>query len=295
MENIRQPILVFGATGRQGGAVANALLKAKFPVRAFVRDPARIEATALGAAGAELVSGSFEDTCTLRSAMKGAYGVFSVLPGNLPHHDEVRIGCAIADLAVEGGVAHFVYSSGASVGEELTGVPRFDAKPRIEAHVRKLRLTATIVRPMIFMEMLMRPGNGLDEGRYAFFLGPDQAMQLIAVEDIGKFVAAIFADKAQFAGKTIKIASDTVTGRDLEALLSEAVGHPIAYQRFTEEFLAANPDLHHMSKSIEQGPLGDHVDLEVMRQINPEIASLRSWLAGSGRTALDQALGRSQG
>lgn len=292
MTDGKLPILVFGATGRQGGAAARALLRANWPVRALVRDIAAPKAIALGDAGVELVRGSFEDIEALRIAMKGVYGVFSVLPGNLAQEEEVRAGTAVADLAVESGVTHFVYSSGASAGETLTGVARFDAKPRIEAHIRGLPIAATIVRPMIFMEMLVRPGFGLDEGRYTFFLRPDQAMQLIAVDDIGKFVAAVFADRTRFAGETLKIAGDSVTGNELEAIFTQAAGRPIAYARFSEKVLAANPDLGHMAASLDAGPLADHVDLNVMRGINPEILSFRCWLAGNGREAFEETLGR---
>jgi uncharacterized protein YbjT (DUF2867 family) len=241
------------------------------------------------------VRGSFADIDVIRASMKDVYGVFSVVPsssgGAVTDEEEVRFGTAIADLAAESGIAHLVYSSGAGVGEKPTGVARFDTKARIEAHIRELPVAATIVRPVIFMEMLVRPGFGLDEGRFAFFLRPDQSMQLIAVDDIGKFVAAIFADKMRFNGETLKIASDTVTGRELEAIFTEAAGRPIAYARFPDEVLAANPDLRRLAASLDEGPLADHVDLNVMREINPEILSFRSWLAGSGRKALDEALG----
>lgn len=285
-----RPILIFGATGQQGGSVARALLRARWPVRALVRDPTAQKSIALRDAGVELVRGSFADTDAIRAAMKDMHGVFSVLPGNLGE-DEARFGCAIADMAAESGVAHVVYSSGASVGEKPTGVARFDAKPRIEAHIRSSTSTATIVRPMIFMEMLVKPGYGLDEGRYTFFLGPNQPMQLVAVDDIGKFVAAIFADRMRFGNRTLKLASDTVTGRELEDIFTEAVGRPIAYARFTHEVLATNPELAHMSVSLSDGPLSEHVDLNIMREINPEMISFRSWLAGSGRKALDKVLG----
>ena len=165
MTNSKHPILVFGATGRQGGSVAKALLKAGWPVRALVPDSTKAASLQLRNSGVELVQGSFEETKVVRTAMKDAYGVFSVLPASLAAEDEVRHGISIADIAAETGVNHFVYSSGASVGNELTGVPRFDAKPRIEAHIRQLDMTTTIIRPMIFMEMLVRPGFGLDEGR----------------------------------------------------------------------------------------------------------------------------------
>lgn len=290
MLNNRQPILVFGATGRQGGSVARALLDAKWPVRALVRDPSAPKAIAHGEAGVEIFQGSLADTNVIRTAMEGVYGVFSVLPGNLSSEDEVRFGCMIADLAAKSSVTHFVYSSGASVGNELTGIPRFDAKPRIEDHIRKSPLIATIVRPMIFMDMLITAKYGLNEGRYTFFLRPDQSMQLVAAEDIGKFVEAIFANKSRFEGVTLKLASDTVTGNEIRNSLTEAAGRTITYTQFDEEFLSANPDLNHMSKSLENGPLADHVDLMVMRDINPGISSFRSWLAGSGREALDKAL-----
>lgn len=293
MDGSRSAILVFGATGRQGGSVARALLRAGRPVRALVRDADAPAARALRKAGVDLRQGSFADADALRRAMRGAHGVFSVLPGDLPDGEEVRVGCMIGDVAAEGGVAHLVYSSGASVGNEPTGVPRFDAKPAIEAHIRSLPVAATIVRPMIFMDMLLRPGHGLDQGRYTFFLKPDQAMQLVAVDDVGSFVAAIFTEAARFAGRTVTLASDTVTGRDLQAILSEAAGQSIRYERFPAATLAAHPDLAHMSRSLEDGPLADHVDLAAMRAINPNLTSFRAWIDASGRETLRDRLAAS--
>lgn len=290
MANSKHPILVFGATGRQGGSVAKILLKAGWSVRALVLDSTKAASLQLRNAGVELVQGSFEETNLIRTAMKDAYGVFSVLPANLAAEDEIRHGISIADIAAETGINHFVYSSGASVGNELTGVPRFDAKPRIEAHVRELAMTTTIIRPMIFMEMLVRPGFGLDEGRLVSLIRPEHSIQLTAVEDIGKFVAAVFADRPRFGGRTLKIASDRLTGRELEAAFSEAAGSPISYERFPDDVLAANADLAHMAKSLEDGPLAERVDLEVMREINPDLFTFRSWLAGNGRKSLYEAL-----
>jgi uncharacterized protein YbjT (DUF2867 family) len=291
--NSKHPILVFGATGRQGGSVAKALLKVGWPVRALVLDSTKTASLQLRNAGVELVQGSFEDTKVIRTAMKDAYGVFSVLPANLAAEDEVRHGISIADIAAETGIDHFVYSSGASVGNELTGVPRFDAKPRIEAHIRQLDMTTTIIRPMIFMEMLVRPGFGLDEGRLVSLIRSDHFIQLTAVEDIGRFVAAVLADKSRFGGATLKIASDRLTGPELAAALSEAAGRSIAYERFPDDVLAANADLAHMAESLVDGPLAELVDLKVMREINPNLLTFRSWLAGNGRKSLDAALSAS--
>ena len=167
----------------------------------------------------------------------------------------------------------------------------FDSKARVEAHIRTLPITATIVRPATFMDMLVMSGFGLDEGRFTFFVKPDQAIQLLAVEDIGKFVAAIFADPARFGGQTFEIASDVVTGRDLEALFTAAAGHPITYARFSDDVLAANPFLGKLTTLLDEGRVAGHADLGALRAVNPEMQSFRSWLGGSGRKRFEKALG----
>lgn len=289
------PVLVFGATGQQGGSVARALLRAGRPVRAFVRNPAAPQAVALREAGAELAQGSFDDAESVRAATRGAYGVFSVQPsspgGTVTDDDEVRYGLTVASLAADAGVRHLVYSSGAAVGEVPTGMGHFDTKARIEAHVRALPVAWTIVRPVAFMEMLMMPGFGLDEDRFTFFVRPDQSMPFIAVEDIGRIVAAVFADRQRFGGQTLTIAGDSVTGRDLEALFSEAAGRPIAYSRFSDETLAANPFLAKLTALLDGKALDGHADIETLRGMNPDLLSFRAWLRTSGRGAFLKALG----
>lgn len=295
MVESKKPVLVFGATGQQGGSVTAALLHAGWPVRALVRDPSTPKAAALRGAGVDLVRGDFDNPASIRAAMQGMHGVFSVQPsspgGTVSDEDEVRFGTSIADLALENGVAHLVYSSGAAVGTEPTGMGHFDSKARIEAHIRSLPITATIIRPASFMEMLVMPGFGLEDGKFNFFLRPDQAIQLVAVEDIGKFVAAIFADKAQYGGKTLDIASDVVTGRQIETLFSEAAGHPIAYTRFDDEVLAANPFIQKLTQLVDDGTLSGKADLDACRRMVPDLRSLRAWLSETGRQAFSDALG----
>ena len=298
MSNNKRSILVFGATGQQGGSVAYALLKAGWSVRALVRDLASNKSVALRDAGVETVRGDFNDAASLRAAMDGVHGVFSVQPSSgmgaelgLSDADEERYGMLIADLAVAAGVQHLVYTSGGAVGGKLTGMGHFDSKARIEAHIRALPLTATIIRPVAFMEMLVMPGFGLDQGQFNFFAQPDAPVQLLAVEDIGKFAAAIFADVTRFGGQTLEIASGATTGRQLETLFTEMAGRRITYARLTDDVLAVNPFLRKLTDLFDQGRLSGKADLDALRLINPAMQSVPSWLAGSGRRAFDAALG----
>lgn len=295
MTDSKNPILVFGATGQQGGSVVTALLQAGWPVRALVRDPASAKAAALRAAGATLLRGGFDDTAAMRAAMQGAHAVFSVQPsspgGAITDADEIRYGIAVADLAAETGIRHLIYSSGSAVRDAPTGMAHFDTKSRIEAHIRALPIAATIVRPATFMELLVMPGFGLDQGRFTFFNHRDQPMQFLAVEDIGRFVAAILADPARFAGHTLELAGDSLTGAEMEAAFTAAAGRPIRHQRFPDDVLRANPFLAKLTALVDQGPLAGHADLAALRRLNPRMRSFQAWLAGPGRAAFQQALG----
>ena len=294
MSHSNQPIVVFGATGQQGGSVARALLNAGWPVIAVVRDPASMTSIALNDAGATLVQGSYADTDAIRTAMRGAYGVFSVQQsspsGEVSDEEEERAGIAIADLAVESGIVHLVYSSGAAVRDKPTGMSHFDTKMRIEAHIRGLPIRATIVRPVAFIDMLVMPGFGLDQGQFNFFMHPDQSIQLLAVEDIGRFVEPIFADLMRFGGQTFEIASDAVTGSELEALFSRAAGRPIVYARFNDQVLKENPFLAGLTVLMDEGVLAGQADLAMLHEINPAMLSVREWLAGAGRAPFLKAL-----
>lgn len=288
-----RPILVFGATGQQGGSVATALLRDNRSVRAFVRPSGDVPPFL---AEAQIARGEFSDDESIRAAMAGAYGVFLALPASatdaqVTDPDEVRWGRAVVDAAVEAGVSHLVYSSSNGVGAAPTGIAHYDGKALIEEHVRGAPIRATIVRPAGFMETLLMPGSGLETGRFSFFVRRDQPVQLVAVEDIGKVVAAVFANPTRFDGVTMEIASDTVTVADLERELSKAAGRPIAYSRYAPEFLRAHPLLEQMSRLLDAGPLAGAADFELLRSLVPDLTGFRRWLNGSGRDALAQAVG----
>src|ERR1035441_5506439 len=135
-------ILVTGATGQQGGAVARQLLKQpSFAVRALSRDLAKPAARALAQAGAEVIRGDLNDPASIRRALEGAYGVFSVQNFMETGFDgEINQGKHLADAAKSAGVQHFVYSSVVSA-DRRTGLPHFESKWQIEQHIAQSRLS----------------------------------------------------------------------------------------------------------------------------------------------------------
>lgn len=289
-------VLVFGATGQQGRAVTTALLAAGASVRALVRDPASDAARALASRGVTLFRGDFSDVASIRAAMAGARGVFSVQPNSgsagseVTDADEVRFGKRIADLAAENDVQHLVYTSAGIISQGRTGLGNLDCKLEIEAHVRRLDIASTIVRPATFMELLALPGMGLEQGTFSFFLRPEQVAQFVAVEDIGRVVATVFADPARFAGRTLELAGDEVSGLGLQDALSHAAGRPIVYRRFSDTVLRDNLPLRRNAALFDAGRGAGNADIPALEHEFGHLRRLPEWLAGPGRALFQSAL-----
>src|SRR5260370_34438545 len=144
MEHSEQTILVLGATGQQGGAVASYLLQDGWKVRALVRNPNSDQAQTLRQQGIELVQGDLNQPSSLQEAMKGVYGVFSVQTPAEGTAAEIRQGKAMADAALQAGVRHLVYSS-VGGAERKTGIAHFESKWPKEKNIPALGHPSTLL------------------------------------------------------------------------------------------------------------------------------------------------------
>src|SRR5215469_11146167 len=187
---------MFDATGSQGGAVARHLRRSGFTnVHALVRTADGSRARLLSEQGITLRVADLDDTESLGSALKDAYGVFSVLPLDTRGPDaEIARGRSVAEAAARADVEHFIYSSTGGANRSH-GVAHFHTKYVVEQHVHQLGLPASIVRPSLFMENFTsfeRPR--LVDGVAVFRVPahPQTPRQMIAVDDIGMVAADLF-------------------------------------------------------------------------------------------------------
>ena len=232
MNKGQDAILITGATGQQGGATARALLAEGHKVVAMTRNPSSAKAEELAALGADVIQADLNDEASLRVALKGKWGVFSVQnTWEAGVEGEEEQGKRLARLAMEAGVQHFVYASVASA-DKATGIPHFDNKYRIEETVRELGFPSyVILRPAFFMENLTSPffKPGIDEGTVAIAVLPETEIQMIAVEDIGEYGKLAFEQHEQLNGQAIDFAGDEMTPLQLATTLSDVTGREIKH------------------------------------------------------------------
>jgi uncharacterized protein YbjT (DUF2867 family) len=235
-------VLVVGATGRQGSAVARALMRAGFHVRALTRSLAHPVAESLRLRGARLAWADLDDEARVAEAMKGVDAVFAVTtPFEAGAAAEVRHGVMLVELARRSGVSHFVYSS-VPAASRPTGVPHHDSKHEVERHLRARNVPHTIVSSAFFMDNLLEDWwqQRLGEGLLPLPLREKQKLQLTALADVGAFVRLVLERRAEFMDRRIAIASDELSPLEMSAILARALRQPVEHVGPGDRRCAAN-------------------------------------------------------
>lgn len=247
-------VVVCGATGRQGGAVARHLLKDGWRVLGLTRTPDSVKARALAATGADVVGADMADRASLDRAFAGAYGVYSVQNPMISGAEaEVAQGRTVAEAAKAAGVRHLVYGS-AGIGSR-TGVPSWDSKVAVEEHMRQLDLPVTVLRPMAFMELMTDKGYYPQVSVWHVMpkvIGARRKVPWLAVDDLGAVAARVFANLGRFLGADLALAGDVRTIDECRAIWQQVDGRRPRGSRPT-------------------------------REIHPEALTVRSWLERNRR------------
>ncbi len=308
----KKTIAVVGATGAQGGGMVRAILADKsgaFAARAITRDPNSDKAKALREAGAEVVGADLDQPETLRKAFAGAYGAF--LLTNFWEHSsperELTQARNMAQAAKGAGVQHVVWSTLEDTRKwvpleddrmpTLMGkykVPHFDAKGEADEIFRQLGVPTTFLLTAFYWDNFIYfgagPQRGPDGTLALVFPMDDKRLPGIASEDIGKCAYGIFKRGKEFINKTVAIAGEHLTGKQLAAGVSRALGQEVRYTNVPPEvyrsfgFPGAD-DLGNMfqfKRDFNDYFVGVR-DLELARELNPELQTFDEWLAVHGQ------------
>jgi uncharacterized protein YbjT (DUF2867 family) len=306
--NDKRTIAVVGATGMQGGGLARAILADRtngMSVRALTRDVHSEKAKELARLGAEVVATDVGDVESLKRAFAGAYGAFCVtfFWAHLSPEREFAEAEAMAKAAKAAGVQHVVWSTLEDTRRwirltddrmpTLLGkykVPHFDAKGEADQIFRQLGVPTTFLLTSFYWDNLIHFGMGPKkgpDGRLAFTLPMgDAKLPGIAADDIGKCALGLFKKKDAYVGETVGIAGEHLTGSQMAAALTRALGQevhhnavsPEVYRTF--EFPGADDigNMFQFKRDFNDAFCGAR-DPSVARALNPGLLTFDQWLA----------------
>ena len=302
-------ILVAGATGAQGGGLVRAILNdpdGPFTARTLTRNVDSDKAQALAAAGAEVVAADFDDPESLNRAFAGGYGAYLVT--NFWEHfspeKEIEQAAALADAAQQAGIQHVIWSTLEDTRNWIPldddrmptlmdkyKVPHFDAKGEADALFTARGLPTTFLRTSFYWDNFfgMGPTRGEDGKLAITFPMDDKKLPGIAAEDIGKCAYGIFKKGPELIGETVGIAGEHLTGHQMAAALSEAIGEEVGYNAVPPEMYRSfgfpgAEDMGNMfqfKRDFEEMFCGTR-NLEGARALNPELQNFSEWLAVNG-------------
>lgn len=279
-------VAVFGATGRQGGAVVEALLDRGARVRALVRDPTSDRARALTGRHVDIVHADYIDPASLVAALAqvDAFFFMTLPPGGILTGDtdgEIRMGKALADAAASAGVSRIVFSS-VGGAERGTGIPHFESKRRVEEYLEKLALPCTVVRPTFFIDNLASRGASAGDGEIVIRLPlPDGiGLQMVTTRDIGIVAAEALLGTITIDG-ALEIAGDERNGSQLAAAFATHTGRPARYEALPLDVIDGNEDLTAMFRWFADAAPAFHADLDQLRAIVPGAWDVPAWLSAT--------------
>ncbi|MBW4577618.1 MAG: NmrA/HSCARG family protein [Aphanothece sp. CMT-3BRIN-NPC111] len=312
-------ILVIGATGAMGRSVVQNLVDEQshpWQIKALTRNVNSDRSQALQALSdrIELVQGDVNDQESLKKAIQGVHGVFC----NTDYWSagskaaEISQSKMMIEICKSEKVSHFIYSSLENclkISDGKVPVPYFDSKAAVEEYIDEQRqqgdewflknTTVLVTAPYLEnFEGYFLPKNRIepDGSTTLVFSVPmdDKPLTMVALDDIGWFAAYIFANPQKTLGKTLKIASDSLTMQEFVKIFTKITGltaeyEPITLQQFREasrqgvQDIANSPDgdfVGNMFQFCQE--YGIHRDFQELRHIHPHLLSFETWLKKTG-------------
>ena len=313
----KKMIAIMGATGAQGGALARAILNdpdSEFAVRALTRNTTSDKAKELERLGAEVVAADADDLESLKAAFRGAYGAYCVtfFWEHFSPEKELAQAGNMAQAAREEGLEHVIWSTledtrrWVPLEDErmptLMGkykVPHFDAKGEANHLFTDSGVPTTFLLTSFYWDNFiyfgMSPKRGAD-GKLSITLPMgDKRLSGIASEDIGNCDYCILKGGRQYIGKTVGIAGGHLTGQEMAAAMSQALGEEVRYKDVPPEVyrglgFPGAEDLGNMfqfKRDFNDYYCGAR-NLEETKALNPSLQSFEEWLErNKGRIPLE--------
>lgn len=299
-------IVVSGATGAQGGSVANSLLATgNYRVRALTRNPDSDKAKALASKGAEIFKCNLSIREDVKNALSGADIAWIVTNFWDPSiygkdvNEEERQGKMISDIAKEEGVNWLIYSSivdsTVESGGKYPDVIQFTGKNHVEQYIRTSGIpNMTFVylgfyNQNIGANTILIP-NENEEVEFAIsYLEENDQLPMIDVDsDTGPIVAKIIEEGPdKWNGKRVPVAAEFLTMKQIVDILTKVTGKKHKLKTMGDNDIAKldayvnNEQMKQMFKFIKEfgvfGKSDELRDISIAKRLHPNIKTFEQY------------------
>lgn len=193
-------ILVTGAAGKTGRAVARALVARGASVRALVHRPDQVAALqALGVL--ETAVGDLRDRDAVQPAVDGVRAIYHMAPNVSP--DEIPMGQNVLAAAQAADVERLVFHS--VLHPSVEAMPHHWRKARVEELIFASGLPFTILQPTAYMQIVAAAWDSIStHGRYPVPYSAEARVSLVDLEDVAQAAARVLTEPG-YTGATLEL------------------------------------------------------------------------------------------
>jgi uncharacterized protein YbjT (DUF2867 family) len=270
----------------------------------MTRDVSSDKAKELVKLGAEVIAGDVDDPESLKKAFAGAYGAYCVtfFWNHFSPEKELEHARAMAEAAKYTGLKHVIWSTLDDTRKwiplsdnrmpTLLGkykVPHFDAKGEANHFFTDLDLPVTLLNTSFYWDNFiyfgLGPKKGADGKLALTFPMGDKKLPGIAATDIGKCALGIFKAGQKYIGKSVGIAGEHLTGKQMAAAFTKVLGkevvynsiEPSVYRSFGFPGAEDMGNMFQFKRDFEKEYCQSR-DLKLSRELNPALLTFTEWL-----------------
>lgn len=288
-------LLVTGATGKQGGALIDALLSSpnpSFEIYALTRNASSAGSKSLSSKSPSIhiIEGNTLDLAPVVQKIGPLYGLFCITTVG---KNEEEQGKKMIDVALANGVEHFVFSSvdrgGPTISDNNpTNIPHFLSKHNIELYLKEKtaatvgKMKWTILRPTAFYDNFTPDFGGKGFAVMWNQIGT-KPLQLIGCRDIGFIAAKAFQNPAKYSGRSITLAGDELNFQQANGIFKKEMGQdiPLTFGFVGTAIKTIIGEMGKMFQWFKDDGYG--CDIPALKKEFPEVQDFGTWLRESSK------------
>ncbi|KAJ5499053.1 hypothetical protein N7453_008104 [Penicillium expansum] len=258
-------VFVCGATGTQGGALIDHLLKADVKIHAVTRTPDSAAAQHLKSLGVIITEGDFDNDDSVRKPMANCTTLFlNLMPALTDLNASFEQACRLLKIAREAGIKQVIYASAVSANDPQR-LKSWDPTSIISTMLlNKSAIENEIGKAGFESWTILRPGNFMNN-----FLSPQGH----------DFAAAAVFDPVKFNHQEIEITSEFLGVDAIIQSLSHATGREMSVVYMSDEEIgeqkATNPFI---AGQFMARDLGSFVDFDKVKAWNIPLGTFEQFL-----------------